>query len=231
MYASSTAVGNFSNRAKLVSWPDQRLEDLTNKVVFILGGSEYEEAIVFAERHMESGAKVVMAFRSLESLGYARSMSQSRGLDSLHLLHLEPLRRESADRCFDYIRDHFGRLDGILVLPRYGNGQHGYSLSTAGDDDVAAFVRDQIVSPVAFASALANNLDRWDFLQDAPALTYITNPSDGHGDLFNDINRAAIEALIVSGAMKIDRCARKASGTGRYCRTSSCAMTTRRPTT
>ena len=125
------------SRAKLVSWPDQRLEDLTNKVVFILGGSEYEEAIVFAERHMESGAKVVMAFRSLESLGYARSMSQSRGLDSLHLLHLEPLRRESADRCFDYIRDHFGRLDGILVLPRYGNGQHGYSLSTAGDDDVA----------------------------------------------------------------------------------------------
>jgi malonyl-CoA reductase/3-hydroxypropionate dehydrogenase (NADP+) len=184
------------SRSKLVSWPDKRLEDLSGQVVFILGGSEYEEALAFAERHMVSGARVVLAFRSLESLGYARSLSQSRGLDALHLLHLEPLRRESADRTFDYIRDHFGRLDGIVVLPRYGNGQHGYSLSTAGDEDVADFVRDQIVSPVAFASALANNLDRWDLLTDAPALTYVTNPSDGHGNLFNDITRAAIEALI-----------------------------------
>lgn len=184
------------SRAKLVSWPDQRLEDLTGKVVFILGGSDYEEALTFAERHMSSGAKVVLAFRSLESLGFARSKSQSRGLDALHLLHLEPLRRESADRTFDYIRDHFGRLDGILVLQRYGNGQHGYSLSTAGDDDVEAFVLDQIVSPIAFATALANNLDRWGMLEEAPAMTYVTNSSDGHGDLFNDINRAAIEALI-----------------------------------
>jgi malonyl-CoA reductase/3-hydroxypropionate dehydrogenase (NADP+) len=184
------------SRSKLVSWPDKRLEDLSGQVVLVLGGSEVEEALSFAERHMMSGARVVLAFRSLESLGYARSMSAARGMDSVHLLHLEPLRRESADRCFDYIRDHFGSLDGIVVLPRYGNGQHGYSLSTAGDDDVEAFVRDQIVSPVAFASTLATNLDRWGFLKEAPALTYVTNPSDGHGNLFNDITRAAVEALI-----------------------------------
>ena len=184
------------SRSKLVSWPDQRLEDLTGKVVFILAGSDYEDALVFAERHMSSGARVVMAFRSLESLGLARSLSASRGLDALHLLHLEPLRRESADRCFDYIRDHFGTLDGVIVLPRSGNGQHGYSLSTAGDEDVANFVREEIVAPVAFAAALAVNLDRWDSLKEAPAMTYVTNPSDGHGDYLNEVKRAAIEAMI-----------------------------------
>ncbi|WP_439107547.1 SDR family NAD(P)-dependent oxidoreductase [Congregibacter sp.] len=184
------------SRSKLVSWPDKRLEDLSGQVVFVLAGSDYEDALAFAERHMVSGAKVVLAFRSLESLGFARSLSVSRGLDSIHLLHLEPLRRESADRCFDYIRDHFGRLDGIVVLPRSGNGQHGYSLSTAGDDDVEAFVREEIVAPVAFAAALAINLDRWDLLDEAPALTYVTNPTDGHGDYLNEVKRAAIEALI-----------------------------------
>lgn len=184
------------SRSKLVSWPDKRLEDLSGQVVFVLAGSDYEDALVMAERHIVSGAKVVLAFRSLEALGFARSLSASRGMDSIHLLHLEPLRRESADRCFDYIRDHFGRLDGIVVLPRSGNGQHGYSLSTAGDDDVEAFVRDEIVSPVAFAAALAINLDRWNLLDDAPALTYVTNPTDGHGDYLNEVKRAAIEALI-----------------------------------
>ncbi|MDP5070677.1 MAG: SDR family oxidoreductase, partial [Congregibacter sp.] len=184
------------SRSKLVSWPDKRLEDLSGQVVLVLAGSDYEDALVFAERHSVSGAKIVLAFRTLESLGLARSLSASRGLDSTHLLHLEALRRESADRCFDYIRDHFGRLDGIVVLPRSGNGQHGYSLSTAGDADVEAFVRDEIVSPVAFAAALAINLDRWGLLEEAPALTYVTNPTDGHGDYLNEVKRAAIEALI-----------------------------------
>ncbi|EED34780.1 oxidoreductase, short chain dehydrogenase/reductase family [Luminiphilus syltensis NOR5-1B] len=184
------------SRSKLVSWPDKRLEDLSGQVVFLLAGSDYEDALAFAERHMVSGAKVVLAFRSLESLGLARSLCASRDLESIHLLHLEPLRRESADRCFDYIRDHFGRLDGIVVLPRSGNGEHGYSLSTAGDDDVEAFVRDEIISPVAFAAALAINLDRWGILEEAPALTYVTNPTDGHGDYLNEVKRAAIEALI-----------------------------------
>jgi malonyl-CoA reductase/3-hydroxypropionate dehydrogenase (NADP+) len=184
------------SRAKLVSWPDKRLEDLTGQVVFILGGSEYEEALEFTERHLVSGARVVLAFRTLEALGYARSLCASRGLDQVHLLHLEPMRSESADRCFDYIRDHFGRLDAVVVLPRSGNGQHGYSLSTAGDEDVADFVRDEIISPIAFARALANNLDRWGTLSEAPALTYVTNASDGHGNRLNEIKRAAIEALI-----------------------------------
>ena len=184
------------SRSKLVSWPDKRLEDLTGQVVMILGGTDYEDAIAFAERHQTSGAKVVLAFRTLEALGKARSLCAAQGLDSIHLLHLEPLRRESADRTFDYIRDHFGTLDGIIVLPRSGNGQHGYSLSTASDEEVSTFVQDEIVSPVAFAATLAINLDRWGFLEDAPAITYVTNPSDGHGNYLNEVKRAAIEAMI-----------------------------------
>jgi len=186
------------SRSKLVSWPDKRLEDLSGQVVLILGGSDYDEALVFAERHMLSGARIVLAFRTLEALGYARSLTASRNLDQIHLLHLDSLRSESSDRTFDYIRDHFGRLDAVVVLPRSSNGQHGYSLSTASDEDVADFVRDEIISPVAFARALATNLDRWGTVTEAPALTYVTNPSDGHGNLLNDIKRAAIEALIRS---------------------------------
>lgn len=184
------------SRSKLVSWPDKRLEDLSGSVVLILGGSEYEEALEFAVRHMESGAEVVLAFRSLEALGMARSLCASQGLEHIHLQHLEPLRGESADRTFDYIRDHLGRLDGVIVLPRSGNGQHGYSLSTAGDEDITNFVREEVVAPVAFAASLAKNLDRWDEIVESPAMTYVTNPTDGHGDYMNEIRRAAIEAMI-----------------------------------
>ena len=184
------------SRTKLVSWPDKRLEDLSDSVVLILAGSDYEEALVFAERHLESGAQVLLAFRTLQALGNARGVVQSRGLDSIQLSHLDPLRRESVDRTMQFIEDQYGRLDGVIVLPREPNGTHGYSLCSATDEDVENFVRDEIVSPVAFASTLATNLKRWYDKGEPPAITYVTNPSDQHGNLMNEVIRASIEALI-----------------------------------
>ena len=184
------------SRSQLVSWPDKRLEDLSDNIVLILGGADYEEAVTFAERHTESGARVLLAFRNLESVGHARSIIQSRELESVQLSHLDPLRRESVDRTMQFIDDHFGRLDGVIVLPQKKNGQYGYSISTASDDDVENFVKDEVVAPVAFASTLATNLSRWFGKCEPPAITYVTNASDGHGNLLNEVIRASNEALI-----------------------------------
>ena len=184
------------SRSQLVSWPDKRLEDLTDNVVLILGGSDHEEALTYAERQLKSGAHVLLAFRSLESVGYARSLIQAQGLDEIQLSHLDPLRRESVDRTMQFIDDHFGRLDGVIVLPRKPNGHYGYSLSGATDEDVENFVREEVVAPVAFASMLASNLSRWFGKCEPPAITYATNASDRHGNLLNEVIRASIEALI-----------------------------------
>ncbi len=184
------------SRSQLVSWPDKRLEDLANNVVLILGGSDYEEALTYAERQIKSGAHVLMAFRDLESVGHARSLIQSKGLDEIQLSHLDPLRRESVDRTMQFIDDHFGRLDGVIVLPRKANGHYGYSLCGATDEDVENFVREEVVAPVAFASMLSSNMSRWFGKCEPPAITYATNGSDKHGNLLNEVIRASIEALI-----------------------------------
>ena len=133
-------------------------DSLTNNVVLILGGSDYEQALTYAERQINSGAHVLLAFRSLESVGHARTLIQTKGLDEIQLSHLDPLRRESVDRTMQFIDDHFGRLDGVIVLPRKPNGHYGHSLCSATDEDVENFVREEVVAPVAFASMLASNL-------------------------------------------------------------------------
>jgi malonyl-CoA reductase/3-hydroxypropionate dehydrogenase (NADP+) len=92
--------------------------------------------------------------------------------------------------------DHFGRLDGVILLPQKPNGEYGYSLCTANDEDVANFVRDEVVAPVAFASSFARNMDRLFADGEPPAIVYVTNPSDRHGNLMNEVIRASVEALI-----------------------------------
>ncbi len=184
------------SRSQLVSWPDKRLEDLTGQTVLILGGDDYEEAVIFAERQIQSGARVMLAFRELGALGHARSQVHVRNLGNIQLSHLDPLRRESVDRSMQLINDHFGRLDGVIVLPQKTNGEYGNSLYRATDEDVESFVRNEVVAPVAFASTLATNLRRQFADGEPPAIIFVTNPSDQHGNLMNEIIRASVEALI-----------------------------------
>ncbi|HKL62136.1 MAG TPA: SDR family oxidoreductase, partial [Woeseiaceae bacterium] len=183
------------SRSKLVSWPDDRLVDLGGRVVLILCGSDTDEAMVFAERNLHRGAQVVMCSRTLDAVGYLRARVQEVD-PAIQVQHMDPLRPESMERVFQFIADHYGRLDGVIVLPATPNGQHGYSLSTADDDDVAAFVENEVVAPVAFASALTRRLASWKPRRPAPQVTFVTNPDDGHGNLLNDIKRAAVEELI-----------------------------------
>jgi malonyl-CoA reductase/3-hydroxypropionate dehydrogenase (NADP+) len=184
------------SRSKLVSWPDNRLVDLADRVVLILGGADIDEALEFVDRNRVRGARVALAFRTLDELGQARARLGGGGQRGVKLTHLDPLRAESVDRAFQFVDDNFGRLDGVIVLPGTPNGEHGHSLSTAEDRDVETFVDNEIVAPVAFASALARSLSRRMPLDRAPAITFVTNPDDGHGNRLNDIKRAAVEELI-----------------------------------
>jgi malonyl-CoA reductase/3-hydroxypropionate dehydrogenase (NADP+) len=137
-----------------------------------------EEALSFAERHMMSGARVVLAFRSLESLGYARSMSAARGMDSpMHLLHLEPLRRETVDRIAASTtsattsapRRH-RRPAALSQRPARLFPEHRRRRRCGG------FVRDQIVSRSPSPRRWRRNLSAGASSR-KPPLTYVTNPA------------------------------------------------------
>ncbi|MEM1414898.1 MAG: SDR family NAD(P)-dependent oxidoreductase [Myxococcota bacterium] len=184
------------SRSKLVSWPDNRMIDLSDRVVLVLGGSDVDEALVFASRNRERGAEVAVAFRDLDAFGRARAKVQSGKHGTVRLLHLDPLLPQTVERGLRFMEDHYGRLDGVIVLPQCQNGEHGHSLATAEDADVEDFIRREIVGPVAFAAGLSRRLMRWQNLDRAPAVTFVTNPSDGRGNALNDVKRAAVEALL-----------------------------------
>ncbi|MEJ2534227.1 MAG: SDR family NAD(P)-dependent oxidoreductase, partial [Gammaproteobacteria bacterium] len=184
------------SRAKLVSWPDNRLVDLHGQVVLVVGGADLDEAMAFVERNRERGASIALAFRTIENVSRARARVQAMNDPDIRLLRLDPLQPESVERAFEFVSDQFGRLDGVIMLPATPNGQHGYSLGTAEDEDVERFVNEELVAPVAFARALARSLHLHMEMDDAPMVCFVTNPDDGHGNRLNEIKRAAVEALI-----------------------------------
>jgi malonyl-CoA reductase/3-hydroxypropionate dehydrogenase (NADP+) len=184
-------------RADLVSWPDMRLVDLDGRVVLVVGGEDIDEALAFATAHQDRGAHVVLAFRGLEALERGRRRVVERAARPLHLLHADPLRRESVARASRFLADRYGRLDAVLVLPTGRPGAWGRSLASAADETVRRFVSEEIVAPVAIASALSGELRRVQRgLKEAPAVTFVTNRDDGAGNAFAEVTRAAVEALL-----------------------------------
>ena len=184
------------SRSELVSWPDKRLVDLMGWVVLILGGRDIEEALAFSDRHLDHGAHVVLAFRSLESLEKARRYVEAKNTRPMHLMLMDPLRRDTVDRTLQFVNDHFGRLDGAIILPEGKADSPSFSLTGATDDQVERFIRDEVVAPVAVASSLAKQMESWRTLDHAPAVTYVTRSGETSATLLHQINRAAVEQLI-----------------------------------
>ncbi|MFK7957935.1 MAG: SDR family NAD(P)-dependent oxidoreductase [Lysobacterales bacterium] len=184
------------SRFKLVSWPDSRLVDLSDRVILIVGGDDPDDAIVFARRNVNHGAQVILCFRTLDAVGRARVQLASGEDRRIQLQYLNPLRPESMDHVFEMIADQFGKLDGAIYLPGASNGAYGYSLASTEDSDVEGFIDNEMVAPVAFAASLSQRLASWPAQDAAPAVTFVTNPHDGQQNRLNDISRAGIEALI-----------------------------------
>ena len=184
------------SRSELVSWPDKRLVDLRGWVVIVLGGRDIQEALAFSARHLDHGAQVVLAFRSLESLEKARKYIEAKSTRPMHLMLMDPLRRDTVDRTLQFVNDHFGRLDGVIVLPQGAADSPGFGLSTATDEQVENYLRDEVVAPVAVASAVAKRLATWTTLDHAPAVTFVTRSGETNAEPLHQINRAAVEQLI-----------------------------------
>ena len=184
------------SRSELVSWPDKRLVDLRDWVVLVIGGQDIDEALAFSQRHLDHGAQVVLAFRTLAAVDKARHRIQALGTKPMHLMQVDPLRRETIDRTLQFVDDHYGRLDGAVVLPAGSRQSPSFALATATDEQVEDYIRDEIVAPVAIASSLAKRLQSWTSLDDAPAITFVTRSADRQTQRLHQINRAAVEQLI-----------------------------------
>ncbi|MEE4300074.1 MAG: SDR family NAD(P)-dependent oxidoreductase [Pseudomonadales bacterium] len=184
------------SRANMVSWPDERLVDLSGKVILVIAGNEIDEPLAFAEGHVRKGARVVLAMRTMQATSRAEARVDAMQPCPIHVQHLDPLRAASIDRVFQFLSDHFRRLDGIIVLPGLSNAEQVYSLSTADDQEVEDFIETEVVAPVAIAAGVSRNLSGWGGMDRAPSITYVTNADDGHGNGFNEIKRAAVEELI-----------------------------------
>jgi malonyl-CoA reductase / 3-hydroxypropionate dehydrogenase (NADP+) len=187
------------SRTKLIAWPDQRLIDLGGRVTLISAGDQLEEALTIAATQRAYGASVLLTFRDADAVKTAMARLAEDGVQDRAVTLLDPLRRHTVEALFDLIREKYGRLDTVIMLPAHREGRYGRELLDADPELIRQFIDEEILGATAFASHLSKFLydfDRVNALNQPVRAFFLTNGHDGHADTFEDIYRAGVEQLL-----------------------------------
>lgn len=183
------------------SRPELRTVDASGKVVLICAGDQVEDVLALTGVLRSCGAEVALGFRSRAAISQVEEVLQtSRQLQGPSyipplLTYLNPLEPDSVEVALGQVQEQTGVINAVIILPARGANQVYPNVVEANDEIVAQFLEEEIAGVVALSSMIARFWDR-SVLPREPQVIFMSNGDDGHGNVYADILRAAVEQLI-----------------------------------
>ena len=208
------------SRSTWVSRPTLRTVDASGQTVIVIAGDQVADAVAIARMQVEAGADVIVGLSRESDCAAARDAVAESGLSSRITVRicyrmdgasleaaLQPWRDGELDEGAADSNLERGPITGAIVLPAHGPGRFRGPVLTASDEDMEAFVDEELHATIAIAQALTRYwIGRAD-LTSEPRFVFLTNGSDKPGSATGDeralapnawanIMRSAIEELI-----------------------------------
>ena len=165
--------------------------------VLIAAGDDWEEALEIAQVQLACGAEVVLGLPRAADVAIAEKRCAAMGLsDKLAILRFS---RKDAAGMEAALEDYTKRgtpISGALFLPALGAGELAGKLTEADDSVVEALMDAELAGNMALARTLSRYWKRHDNLLQPPRFVFVSHKSDGNGNVYNHIQRAATEQLI-----------------------------------
>jgi malonyl-CoA reductase/3-hydroxypropionate dehydrogenase (NADP+) len=184
------------SRSTWVSRPDLRTVDGSGITVLVAAGDQVSDALAIARLQAECGARVILGLGSEEHVRAAAASLTASAADSLIIPALADRTQPESIGNLLVAHGGDGRLHTAIILPAYGPGQLRGPLRDTTDDDLTAFLDVELVGAMAVARELTRYWAGCSSIERAPRVVFVTNGDDGHGNVFADVLRAAVEELI-----------------------------------
>jgi malonyl-CoA reductase/3-hydroxypropionate dehydrogenase (NADP+) len=184
------------SRSTWVSRPTLRTVDAVGHTVLISAGDQIDDALAIARLQAEVGAKVILGLPREAWCGEARKrLAGHPGHIDVRLFdRTDPVTMHAALGVEDD-----GPITAAVVLPAHGIERFKGSLTEAGDDDIEAFIEEELGGAIAIARMLSRYWQLRTDLPHEPRYVFITNGHDGAvqgANAWSNLLRAAMEELI-----------------------------------
>lgn len=180
------------SRSDFMHRPDMRSIDGDGHGILVAAGNQLDDALAIAGLFAAQGARVALGFHAQAALDDAAGRLPPR-VTALALPRHDTAAMDMA--LADYSAAH-GPIDGAVILPTRGPGYFTGALAEASDALVERFVDDELEGALALARTLDRYWQQSHALPSAPRVLFMTNPDDGAGNGWAQVQRAAAEELL-----------------------------------
>ncbi len=184
-------------RSTYLARPTMRSMDGTGLAVLIAAGDNFEEALEIAQVQLACGAAVVLGLPRQADVAIAekrcKAMGVGEGLSIIRFSRNDPAAMEAA---LEEYTKAGTPISGALFLPMLGAGELTGTLTGAEDSVIEALMDAELAGNMALARTLSRYWKRHDNLLQEPRFVFVSHASDGKGDVYAHILRAATEQLI-----------------------------------
>ncbi len=185
------------DRATYLARPTMRSMDGTGLAVLIAAGDNFEEALEIAQVQLACGAEVVLGLPRAADVAIAEKRCAAMGLsDKLAIIRFSRKDAHGMEAALEDYTKGGTPVSGALFLPMLGAGELSGALTEAEDGVVEALMDAELAGNMALARTLSRYWKRHDNLLQPPRFVFVSHASDGKGDTYANILRAATEQLI-----------------------------------
>ncbi|MFN4038054.1 MAG: SDR family NAD(P)-dependent oxidoreductase [Erythrobacter sp.] len=184
-------------RSTYLARPTMRSMDGTGLAVLVAAGDNWDEALEIAQVQLQCGAAVALGVPRAADVAIAekrcKALGITEGLSIIRFNRKEPAAMEEALEAYTKAN---GAISGAVFLPMLPAGELKGALTEADDATVEALLDTEIAGNTALARTFSRYWKRHDNLLQEPRFMFLTNTSDGVGDIYGHMLRAANEQLI-----------------------------------
>jgi malonyl-CoA reductase / 3-hydroxypropionate dehydrogenase (NADP+) len=184
-------------RSTYLSRPTMRSMDGAGLAILIAAGDDWEDALEIARIQVACGANVLLGLSRQADVAIAQSRAKAEAIgDALTIIRFNRREPAAMEAVLATYSETNAPITGAIFMPAHAAGEFVGTLVDATDDEITAFMDIELVGALALARTLSRYWKTHDSLLQAPRFVFLSNASDGKGDVYANVLRAAIEQLV-----------------------------------
>ena len=185
------------SRSTYKARPSMRALDGAGLSVLIVAGENWEDALETARIQLGCGANVLLGMAREADAAQAQARTKAQGLvDGLTIVRFNRSEPDRMAELLDSYTAEHGPITSAIVLPVKPARYFAGALLDAEDAAIDEFMDVELTGAVAVARTLSRYWRGREDLPQAPRCVFMSNASDGAGDVYNKVLAAGIAQLI-----------------------------------
>jgi malonyl-CoA reductase/3-hydroxypropionate dehydrogenase (NADP+) len=184
-------------RSVYLSRPTMRSMDGTGLAVLIAGGEQWEDALEIARVQVGAGAHVLLGLSRQADVALTQArLKTEEGADRISVVRFNRSDAPGMESVLEAFTEANLPVTSAIIMPAKAAAEFAGPLVDASDGTVDAIMDLEISGNIAIARTLSRYWKRHDNLLQPPRFLFLSNRTDGQGNITNQLLRAATEQLI-----------------------------------